>query len=1056
MKKYTLVLLAFILVVSSMTFQSSLVLANEELEDEITTEESGEEESSDNDSEENEELEQDELEKETNKEDLEVNEEESEKQKDEKANSDVSEEENVENETFNTTANKYDVGDKGSHVKELKLNLTKLGFGNFPNNPSETYGNVTANVVKEFQEYYSLNTSGKADNETLNKIEEILSSAYSIGKSGKHVRELKQDLTKLSFGNFPKNPSTTYGSVTSNVVKDFQKHYNLPQSGIAEQNTLDKIENVKSVPYRTGDRGVAIVELKKDLTKLGYGNFPKNPSITYGNVTANVVKDFQKINGLSQSGEANQETLNKIDELLNSSYTIGQSGKHVRELKQDLTKIGFGNFPKNPSTTYGTVTSSVVKDFQKHYKLPQSGIADQRTLDKIASVLSLPYTNGDRGIAIATLKKNLSELGYGNFPKNPSITYGSVTANVVKDFQKSNGLKQSGEADKQTLDKIDELLESSYRIGEKGQHVRKLKEDLTQLGFGNFPYKPSNSYGKVTADVVKDFQKHYKLPQSGIADKVTLDKIKSVLNPPYQQGDRGLAIVSLKNNLSKIGYGNFPKNPSISYGKVTADVVKEFQKEAGLKVDGIADAETLTELENPFRNGSKGKHIVKLKKDLTKLGYGNFPTNPSKSYGNVTANVVKEFQKEQNLNVTGIVDDVTLAKITQLIHNQNVKPVTKTEYTNYNLTLNQALDIQMDRPTIITDKYSNDPAYVSANYLRFTGAAKVVGNNVNVRTAPDTSKNNVAFKLAGGSPITITGTKNGTKLSGSSMWYQITQKGKKYYIHSQHATGAKAIATSNVNVRAGKGNSHHIYGQLKKGDNVNLIAQGPSWHEIEYKAWRNPTRSDMRAYLDPSKNDKFQHLRLDSTVGVSAGELNKVLAGKGVLAGQGQAFINGAKKHGINEAYLMSHAFLETGHGTSTLATGVEVGKDKSGKLVRVTSSNRKNLTAIKTTYNMFGIGAVDSNPLNGGAITAYENGWTTPAKAIEGGAKWIGDGYIYNEHGQNTLYKMKWNPNMVDGAAWKQYATDIAWATKQVSNIKNIYTQLNNPSHHFDIARYN
>src|SRR5699024_12830096 len=64
-------------------------------------------------------------------------------------------------------------------------------------------------------------------------------------------------------------------------------------------------------------------------------------------------------------------------------------------------------------------------------------------------------------------------------------------------------------------------------------------------------------------------------------------------------------------------------------------------------------------------------------------------------------------------------------------------------------------------------------------------------------------------------------------------------------------------------------------------------------------------------------------------------------------------------------AYLMSHAFLETGHGTSALAKGMEVGKDKKGNLVRVTSSNRKNLSAIKKTYNMFGIGAVDSNPVN-------------------------------------------------------------------------------------------
>src|SRR5699024_16565 len=140
--------------------------------------------------------------------------------------------------------------------------------------------------------------------------------------------------------------------------------------------------------------------------------------------------------------------------------------------------------------------------------------------------------------------------------------------------------------------------------------------------------------------------------------------------------------------------------------------------------------------------------------------------------------------------------------------------------------------------------------------------------------------------------------------------------------------------------------------------------------------------------------------------GATASQLNKMLQGKEKLNNQGQAFINGAKAAKINEAYLVSHALLETGNGKSKLAQGIDVGKNKSGKLVVVTTSNRKSLTNIKTVYNMFGIGAIDSNPENAGAIRAYEEGWDTPKKAIEGGAKWVGEGYIYNAYKQNTLYK--------------------------------------------------
>lgn len=313
--------------------------------------------------------------------------------------------------------------------------------------------------------------------------------------------------------------------------------------------------------------------------------------------------------------------------------------------------------------------------------------------------------------------------------------------------------------------------------------------------------------------------------------------------------------------------------------------------------------------------------------------------------------------------------------------------IDKTDYTDYKITFDQALNIQMNRPTIATDKYMNAPAYVSANYLNVSG-----------------------------------------------------YRGK---------------AKSNVNVRAGEGTNHHIFGQLNQGRTVTIVSKGIYWHEIKYDAWREATREDVKEYLDPSNHSKFQHIRLDSSVDVSAKELNKVLKGKGILKKQGKAFNEASKKHGINEAYLIAHALLETGNGSSTLAKGVKVGKNKSGKLVRVTSSNRKILSDIKTTYNMFGIGAVDSNPLNGGAITASENGWFTPADAIKGGAEWIGNDFIYNAHKQNTLYKMRWNPRMSEGYAYKQYATDIAWAAKQTSMLENIYNQLNNPRLHFDRPLY-
>lgn len=101
---------------------------------------------------------------------------------------------------------------------------------------------------------------------------------------------------------------------------------------------------------------------------------------------------------------------------------------------------------------------------------------------------------------------------------------------------------------------------------------------------------------------------------------------------------------------------------------------------------------------------------------------------------------------------------------------------------------------------------------------------------------------------------------------------------------------------------------------------------------------------------------------------------------------RGQAFLDASMTYGINDLYLPSHAFLETGHGTSVLANGVVVNGVK--------------------VYNMFGIRAYDGCAIECGAQNTYDEGWTTPYKSIVGGAKSIIEGYI--SKGQNILYKMR------------------------------------------------
>jgi mannosyl-glycoprotein endo-beta-N-acetylglucosaminidase len=247
----------------------------------------------------------------------------------------------------------------------------------------------------------------------------------------------------------------------------------------------------------------------------------------------------------------------------------------------------------------------------------------------------------------------------------------------------------------------------------------------------------------------------------------------------------------------------------------------------------------------------------------------------------------------------------------------------------------------------------------------------------------------------------------------------------------------QVITGDGVNLRTLPSKDGKIVQKLNTGDEVLVIGKTGEWVEVRL-TWQNAFASDVKYHLDPNNfsinnKDYFQFLKLSKPANLSASEVNeKILKGKGTLAGKGQAFIDAAKKYNINDVYLISHALLETGNGTSKLATGVEVNG--------------------KTVYNMFGYGAVDSCPITCGAQTAYDNGWFTPEAAIIGGAQFISSDYIYNStFQQDTLYKMRWNPVQ----QWHQYATDIGWAYKQVDNIYNLYQLLDNYTLYYDTPKY-
>ncbi|MEB6215234.1 glucosaminidase domain-containing protein [Mammaliicoccus sciuri] len=269
---------------------------------------------------------------------------------------------------------------------------------------------------------------------------------------------------------------------------------------------------------------------------------------------------------------------------------------------------------------------------------------------------------------------------------------------------------------------------------------------------------------------------------------------------------------------------------------------------------------------------------------------------------------------------------------------------------------------------------------------------------------------------------------------GNELWYKGLLNGKTVWINAKYLQ----LATESTNI------STSPYTLDQAVDIQMALRNGTEPKKVLASGIRNATRAEVKDAMDTSKyvNDpvqKYQFLDLNKSQNISVTKLNDLLRGKGILENQGNAFSQAAKAVGINEIYLISHALLETGNGTSDLANGGAI--DQNGNV---------DLNAQTKYYNMFGVGAIDKNALYGGIKYAQQAGWNTPEKAILGGAQFIANNYI--KSGQNTLYKMRFNPQ---NPGVHQYATGIDFAKSNAKRISDFYQQIQTDGQYYDVDQY-
>lgn len=232
---------------------------------------------------------------------------------------------------------------------------------------------------------------------------------------------------------------------------------------------------ISRADLRLGDEGEAVKRLQTRLLRLGYSI--DEPDGVFGGGTARALRIFQHYSGLEETGIADlaTQTLLFSSDAVEPAHALlaaGSSGDEVSKLQKRLRILGYASIAVDGS--YGASTQTGVRNLQEYMRemeadalavsgaqgekagqltVEVNGVADPLLLDDFysASFPEIPaeMSTGSTGRDVVRLQRRLSCLEY--YTSGIDGDYGSGTVKAVSDFQRRNGLPETGAADHPTL-----------------------------------------------------------------------------------------------------------------------------------------------------------------------------------------------------------------------------------------------------------------------------------------------------------------------------------------------------------------------------------------------------------------------------------------------------------------------------------------------------------------------------------------------------------------------------------------------------------------------------
>ncbi len=291
------------------------------------------------------------------------------------------------------------------------------------------------NALGILKYYYGDNINLRTADDVFSAQSSYPGTPLSLGDSGEDVLTIQNQLMRIK-QNYPAIPTIptidgNFGSSTDQAVRTFQEVFDLAVDGIVGKATWYKIsyvyssvtrlaetlgegiseispEEVPNVTIRLGDTGEYVLLLQRLINYISIF-YTSVPSViedsAFGSATQAAVTQFQRTFGINQSGIVTPavwdvfyrvyiDIINSVTPSLpNQGFPgdlrRGDRGENVRLIQSYLNVVS-KRYPSIPTLSedgfFGQTTETAVLNFQRDVGLPQTGVIDVSTWERIVEL----------------------------------------------------------------------------------------------------------------------------------------------------------------------------------------------------------------------------------------------------------------------------------------------------------------------------------------------------------------------------------------------------------------------------------------------------------------------------------------------------------------------------------------------------------------------------------------------------------------------------------------------------------------------------------------------